>query len=134
MNYHPFVIYFTVGALVSSYAAYLLYFTFLSRYSFIFYYALTNHAISSIFSILAVLTGLTISGTQYIQQKAPFIFLFPHKWLGILLTVYTPMTFLFLWIKQREMGKKIGIAFSFIGLGLSITVTVFGWLLRLIFF
>lgn len=134
MNYHPLVIYFTVGALISSYLAYLLYFTVLNRSSFVFYYALTNHAISSIFSILAVLTGLTVAGTQYVQQKAPFIFLFPHKWLGISVAVYTLVTFLFLWIKQRELSRKIGIAFSVIGLGLSVAVLIFGWLLRLIFF
>ncbi|WP_457600156.1 hypothetical protein [Hydrogenivirga sp.] len=134
MNYHPLVIYFAVGALVSSYAAYFLYFTVLSRSGFVFYYALTNHAISVLFSILAVVTGLAVAGTQYVQQKAPFIFLFPHKWLGIALMGYTLMTFIFMWVKQREVGRKLGIAFSFIGLGISFAVLIFGWLLRLIFF
>jgi uncharacterized membrane protein len=134
MNYHPLVIYFAVGALVSSYMAYFIYFLLLNRSSFTFYYALTNHAVSVIFSILAVLTGLAVAGTQYVQQKAPFIFLFPHKWLGIALMGYTVVTFLFLWIKQRELGRKLGIAFSFIGLALSFAVLIFGWLLRLIFF
>ncbi len=134
MNYHPLVIYFTVGALISTYTAYFLHFTILRRSGFSFYYALINHAISVIFSILAVLTGLTVAGTQYVQQKAPFIFLFPHKWIGIVLTAYTLIAFIFLWIKQKELGRKIGIVFSFIGLGLSIAVLIFGWLLRLIFF
>ncbi len=134
MNYHPLIIYFAVGALVSSYAAYLLYFTVLRRSDFTFYYALTNHAISVVFSILAVLTGLSVAGTQYVQQKAPFIFLFPHKWLGITLAAYTLITFIVLWIKQMELSRKIGIAFSFLGLGLSLSVLIFGWLLRLIFF
>ena len=134
MNYHPLIIYFAVGALVSSYAAYLLYFTVLRRSDFTFYYALTNHAISVVFSILAVLTGLSVAGTQYVQQKAPFIFLFPHKWLGITLAAYTLITFIVLWIKQMELSRKIGVAFSFLGLGLSLSVLIFGWLLRLIFF
>ncbi len=134
MNYHPLIIYFAVGALVSSYAAYLLYFTVLRRSDFTFYYALTNHAISVVFSILAVLTGLSVAGTQYVQQKAPFIFLFPHKWLGITLAAYTLITFIVLWIKQMELNRKVGIAFSFLGLGLSLSVLIFGWLLRLIFF
>ncbi|NPA41644.1 MAG: hypothetical protein GXO18_05150 [Aquificae bacterium] len=134
MNYHPLVIYFTVGALVFAYGAYFLYFTILKRSNFVFYYALTNHAMATVFSILAVLTGLTVAGTQYVQQKAPFIFLFPHKWLGIALMGYTLLTFVILWIKQRDMGRKLGIAFSFLGLGLSLAVLIFGWLLRLIFF
>ena len=134
MNYHPLVIYFAVGALVSSYTAYFVYFTFLRSSNFAFYYALTNHAISVIFSILAVLTGLAVAGTQYVQQKAPFIFLFPHKWLGIALMGFTLVTFIPLWIKQKELGRKVGIAFSFVGLGLSLAVLIFGWLLRLIFF
>ncbi len=133
MNYHPLIIYFAVGALVSSYLAYFLHFTFIRR-SFVFYYALTNHAISVLFSILAVLTGLSVAGTQYVQQKAPFIFLFPHKWLGIGLAAYTLITFIPLWIKQADINRKIGIAFSFIGLSLSLGVLIFGWLLRLIFF
>ena len=134
MNYHPLIIYFAVGALVSGYTAYLLYFTFLKRSDFPFYYALTNHAVSVLFSILAVLTGLSVAGTQYVQQKAPFIFLFPHKWLGIALTLYTLITFVVLWIKQTELGRKWGVLFSLLGLGLSLSVLIFGWLLRLIFF
>ncbi len=134
MNYHPLIIYFAVGALVSSYTAYFIYFTLLRRSDFTFYYALTNHAVSVIFSILAVLTGLSVAGTQYVQQKAPFIFLFPHKWLGIALAGYTLVTFVVLWIKQTELGRKCGILFSFVGLGLSLSVLIFGWLLRLIFF
>ncbi|RLJ70551.1 hypothetical protein BCF55_0827 [Hydrogenivirga caldilitoris] len=134
MNYHPLVIYFAVGALVSSYLAYLLYFTLLNRIGFVFYYALTNHVASVLLSILAVLTGLSISGAQYVQEKAPFIFLFPHKWLGITLAGYTLVTFIPLWIKQRELSRNIGIVFSFIGFALSVAVLVFGWLLRLIFF
>ena len=134
MNYHPLIIYFTVGALIFSYTAYLLYFTLLRRYDFTFYYALTNHAMSVVFSILAVLTGLSVAGTQYVQQKAPFIFLFPHKWLGIALALYTLITFAVLWIKQTELGRKWGVLISVVGLGLSLSVLIFGWLLRLIFF
>ncbi len=134
MNYHPLVIYFAVGTLIFSYGAYFLYFTFMKNSRFVFYYALTNHAMATVFSILAVLTGLSVAGTQYVQQKAPFIFLFPHKWLALALAGYTLVTFIFLWIKQTEIGRKIGIAFSFLGLGLSFAVLVFGWLLRLIFF
>ncbi len=134
MNFHPLMVYFTVGALIFSYVAYFLYFTFLHGKRFVFYYGLTNHAIASAFSILTVLTGLGVASTQYVQQKAPFIFLFPHKWLGLLLALYTVVTFVFLWIKQTDLGRKIGIAFSFVGMGLSFTVLIFGWLLRLIFF
>ncbi|HHJ63910.1 MAG TPA: hypothetical protein ENJ61_03295 [Aquifex aeolicus] len=134
MNFHPLVIYLAVGALILCYTAYFLHFTLLRNSSFTFYYALTNHALSVVLSPLAVLTGLSVAGTQYVQQKAPFIFLFPHKWLGIVLAVYTVLTFAVLWIKQRELERRIGIAFSFIGLGLSVGTLIFGWLLRLIFF
>ncbi len=134
MNYHPLVIYFTVGFLIGSFGAYLLYYTFFYRRNFVFYYALTNHALASVFSIFAVLTGLAVAGTQYVQQKAPFIFLFPHKWLGLLLSLYTILTFALLWIKQTELGRKWGIAISFVGFALAFSVLIFGWLLRLIFF
>jgi len=134
MNFHPLVIYLAVGSLLLCYAAYFLHFTLFRSSSFTFYYALTNHAISVILSPVAVLTGLSVAGTQYVQQKAPFIFLFPHKWLGIALAVYTVLSFAVLWIKQRDLSRRVGILFSFIGLGLSIGVLVFGWLLRLIFF
>ncbi len=133
MNLHPLVIYLTVGSLIFGYFAYFLYFTFL-RKRFVFYYGLTNHAISAVASIFAVLTGLSIASTQYVQQKAPFIFLFPHKWVGIALALYTVLTFIPLWLKQTDLNRKIGIAFSFLGLVMSFTVLIFGWLLRLIFF
>jgi len=134
MNYHPLVVYLSTGALLFTYGAYFLYFTFMNRSSFTFFYALTNHALSVILSILAVLTGLSAAGTEYVSQKAPFLFLFPHKWVGITLAAYTLLTFLFLWIKQRDVGRKLGIVFSLIGLALSLSVLVLGWLLRLIFF
>jgi len=134
MNFHPLVIYLTTGALILCYAAYLIHFIFLRQSSFVFYYALTNHVLSVLLTPAAVFTGLSVAGTQYVQQKAPFIFLFPHKWMGIVLTAYTVLGFLILWIKQRELDRRIGIVFSLIGLGMSIGVVVFGWLLRLIFF
>ncbi len=134
MNYHPLIIYFTIGTIIYTFVAYGLYFSFLNRHSFVFYYGLVNHAISSVLSVLAVITGFSVAGTQYIQQKAPFIFLFPHKWLGIMLALYTILTFVFFWIKQTETSRKVGLVLSVLGVFIAVPVLVFGWLLRLIFF
>jgi len=118
--------YFFVGALVSSYIAYLLYFTFLRGSNFAFHYALTNHAISVLLSILAVLTGLSAAGTQ----SASFLLLFPHKWLGITLSLYTLLTFVLLWIKGKDLSRRVGVSVSLLGLLLSLSVFTLGWLLR----
>ncbi len=134
MNFHPLFVYLVTGILLLSYTAYLLHFLLLRNYKFVFYYALTNHALSAVLSPFTVLTGFYTAGIQYVQQKAPFVFLFPHKWLGVALAVYTVLTFAVLWIKQRELSRKAGIVFSLLGLGLSVAVIVLGWLLRLIFF
>ncbi len=134
MNLHPLVIYFTVGALFATYVGYFIYFTFMRSKSFIFYYSLTNHAVATVLSILAAITGLEMAAAQYVQQKAPFIFLFPHKWMGLFLVLFTLLAFVYMWIKQRDANRKIGIAISVLGLLLSLGVVILGWLLRLIFF
>jgi uncharacterized membrane protein len=107
MNLHPLVIYFAVGALFATYVGYFLYFTFMRSKSFILYYSLTNHAVATLFSILAAMTGLSMASTQYVQQKAPFLFLFPHKWMGLLLALFTLITFLYMWLIWVTTWNKV---------------------------
>ncbi len=134
MNLHPLIIYFAVGSLFATYVGYFVYFILMRNKGFVFYYSLTNHAMATVFSVIAALTGLNMASAQYVQQKAPALFLFPHKWLGLLLALFTFLTFAFMWIKQKEANRKVGIAISVLGILLSLGVVVLGWLLRLVFF
>ncbi|RUM32447.1 MAG: hypothetical protein DSY42_00995 [Aquifex sp.] len=131
---HPLVNYFFVGLIFVTFLSYLVYYGFKRKVVFFLHHGLFNHAISGVLVVLAVITGLAQSANPYIQQKTTFIFLFPHKWLGILLMLYTLATFPLIWIKQKDLNWKLGILIAVVGLGLAISVVVFGWLLRLMFF
>ncbi|WP_461831510.1 hypothetical protein [Aquifex sp.] len=131
---HPLINYFLVGLIFVSYLSYIVYYGFKRHITFFLHHGLFNHAISSVLLILAVITGLAQASNPYIQQKTTFIFLFPHKWLGILLTLYTLGVFPVLWIKQKDLNWKWGVFIGVVGLGLVIAVVTFGWLLRLMFF
>ncbi len=131
---HPLINYFLVGLIFVSYLSYIVYYGFKRHITFFLHHGLFNHAISSVLLILAVITGLAQASNPYIQQKTTFIFLFPHKWLGILLTLYTLGVFPVLWIKQKDLNWKWGVLIGIVGLGLVIAVVTFGWLLRLMFF
>jgi hypothetical protein len=134
VNYHPLVIYLAVGPILATYVAYLLYFTVLRSFTFPLYFGLVNHAISSILVIGVVLTGLSAEKLEYVRQKVSFILMAPHKWLGIALALLTVASFIYLWMKQLDSNRKLGILISLLGLVLTITVLVLGWQLRLIFF
>ncbi len=132
---HPLTIYFLVGLITSAYLTYIAYYTVLRKKTvFFLQYSLFNHALSIIFSILAVITGFAQAQNPYIQQKTTFIYMFPHKWLGIALAVYTTVSFFIFWIKQDELDWRVGALLGLIGLGLAVTTVTFGWLLRLMFF
>ena len=132
---HPLTVYFLVGLITSAYLTYIAYYTFFRKRSLFFLqYSLFNHAISIFFSILAVITGFAQAQNPYIQQKTTFIYLFPHKWLGIALAIYTFVSFFVFWIKQDELDWRLGTLLALIGLGLTLATITFGWLLRLMFF
>ncbi len=132
---HPLTIYFLVGLITSAYLTYLIYYTILrKRITFFLQYSLFNHALSIFFAIAAVITGFAQSQNPYIQQKTTFIYLFPHKWLGVSLAIYTFVSFFIFWIKQDELDWRLGALLGLIGLGLAIATVGFGWLMRLMFF
>lgn len=134
MNYHPLLIYLTVGPLISAYLSYFLYFTVLRSFSFPFYFGVVNHAASSLLIIGVVLTGLSAEKLEYVQQKVSFILMTPHKWLGLSLAILTIISFIYFWMKQLDSERRAGILISLVGLILTLTVLILGWQLRLIFF
>ncbi|NPA32574.1 MAG: hypothetical protein GXO04_02990 [Aquificae bacterium] len=131
---HPLINYFLVGLIFMTYFSYLVFYGFRRHVVFFLHHGLFNHAVSAPLVVLAVLTGFAQESNPYIQQKTTFIFLFPHKWLGILLMLYTLASFPLVWVKQKDLNWKLGVLVALIGLGLSLSVIIFGWLLRLMFF
>ena len=131
---HPLMNYFFVGLIFVTYLSYVVYYGFRRHVLFFLHHGLFNHVISAAFAVLVVITGLAQASNPYVQQKVTFIFLFPHKWLGILLLLYTLATFPLIWLKQKDLNWKIGVLVGIVGLGLVISVVTFGWLLRLMFF
>jgi len=134
MKIHPLVIYFLIGIITSAYGAYLLYYSFLKEKLFLLRYALLNNVISIPLSILAVISGFAIQSNPYVQQKVPFVFLFPHKWIGIIIALYAILSFAVVWVKQEELSRKWGVLIGLVGLGLVVAQVTFGWLMRLMFF
>ncbi len=134
MNYHPIFIYLSLGILFSTYVSYFLYFTVFRGFRFPFYFAVVNHAVSSVLVILTVVSGLSAEKLEYVQQKVSFILMAPHKWMGIALAVLTVLSFIYFWIKQLDSSRRIGIAISLVGFALTLGVLILGWQLRLIFF
>lgn len=134
-KFHPLVVYFLVGLITFAYLSYIAYYTVFRRnMAFLFQYAFTNHAISIVLSIFAVITGFAQANDPYIQQKTTLFYLFPHKWLGIFLTVYTLVSFPIFWIKREDTQWRWGAVLGLIGFVLTVITLIFGWLLRLLFF
>ena len=134
-KFHPLVVYFLVGLITFAYLSYTAYYTVFKRnMAFLFQYAFANHAISIFLSILAVITGFSQANDPYIQQKTTLLYLLPHKLFGILLTVYTLVSFPIFWIKREDTQWRWGAVLGLVGLGLTVITLIFGWLLRLMFF
>ncbi|MDQ7038287.1 MAG: hypothetical protein Q9N26_03690 [Aquificota bacterium] len=127
MNLHPLVIYITGGLLLTAYGGYLLHFSLLRNNSFSFYYALANHALSTLLIIVAVLTGFSAEGLV----KANSLLLTPHKVMAVILALLTLLSFIYLWIKQRDTSRKVGLVISVAGLVLTVSVILLGWRIRL---
>ncbi len=131
MNFHPLVIYMTGSILLTTYGGYLIHFSLLRNNSFSFYYALTNHAISSLLIVLAALTGFAAEGLEN-TEKVSALLLTPHKVLAMALVLLTLLSFIYLWIKQRDSDRKLGLIISLTGLILTLVVILLGWRIRLI--
>ncbi|GAB6077376.1 hypothetical protein [Hydrogenobaculum acidophilum] len=112
---HAFFAMFTGVYALTAFVAYLLVFTLYKKKS-IMLFGLTNHGLSVIFGVLAVLTGFGAQRISYVMVKAPALFLFLHKWIAIFSALYLIGTFMYLWIKQEEAGRIKGIAIAVTGL------------------
>jgi hypothetical protein len=130
MNLHPLVIYMTGGILTATYAGYLLHFALLRNNGFSFYYALTNHALSVLLVIPAVLTGFSAEGLESVKGVSALL-LTPHKTLALTLALLTLLSFLYLWIKQRDTDRRVGILVASLGLLLTLGTLLLGWRIRL---
>lgn len=120
---HGFFVIFGGSYAITAFFAYLLSFTLIRRKS-VMVFGLTNHALSIVFGILSVLAGFGAQRISYIIVKAPWFFIFIHKWIAIFTVLYIIGTFLYMWVKQEDAGRLKGIAISVIGLFLSL-LTVF---------
>ncbi len=112
---HGFFDIFTGAYAITAFAAYLLYFTFMRQKS-VMNFGLINHLLSVGFVILSVISGFGAQRISYIMVKAPWLFIFLHKWIGIFTALYLIGTFIFMWIKQEDLGRIKGIVLSMTGL------------------
>jgi hypothetical protein len=132
MILHPLFAYATVLLALVVFVLYILSLSLLKN-SQGFKYALILHGFLIVVALLSVLGGFSVSAVPLVQSKAPFIWMFPHKWNGILLLLYTLFSFLFLWFKGENAGKK-GLLVSVVGILLVLFQLFTGWMLRLVFF
>ncbi len=132
MLIHPLFAYTTLVVALVVFLLYLLNFTLLKNAS-VFRYTIMLHGLLIVLSISAVLAGFAVSKVPLVQSKIPFLWGFPHKWNGVLLFLYALISFIFIWFKGKDMGRK-GVIISLIGLLLVIFQLITGWMLRLVFF
>jgi hypothetical protein len=112
---HAFFAMFTGVYALTAFVAYLLVFTLYKKKS-IMLFGLTNHGLSVIFGILAVLTGFGAQRISYVMVKAPALFIFLHKWIAIFTALYIIGAFMYLWVKQEDAGRIKGIAIAVSGI------------------
>ncbi|WP_029551796.1 hypothetical protein [Thermocrinis jamiesonii] len=96
-------------------------------------YALYGNVVLSFILLLAVFFGFRLSEVPLVASKLPFLWAFPHKWNGILLTVFSFITLAYFKLKS-EGSKKIGFILGLLGLVLVGFQLITGWMLRLVFF
>ncbi len=122
---HGFFAMFTGSYAISAFVAYLLFFTVL-REKPVMLYGLANHALSSLFSIFAVIAGFEAQSISYVKVKAPWIMIFLHKSIAIFTVLFIIGTFLYMWTKQEDTTRIKGIAIAVVGLFLSLLTVVLG--------
>ncbi|MFN3813129.1 MAG: hypothetical protein ACK4SM_00710 [Aquificaceae bacterium] len=132
MLIHPLFAYTTLIVALAVFLSHLLNFTLLKNAS-VLRYTIMLHGILIVLSIFAVLAGFSVSRVPLVQSKIPFLWGFPHKWNGVLLFLYTLTSFIFIWLKGKDIGRK-GIVISLLGLLLVLFQLITGWMLRLVFF
>ncbi|ADO45731.1 conserved hypothetical protein [Hydrogenobacter thermophilus TK-6] len=132
MILHPLFAYTTILLSLIVFVLYALSLTLLKN-SQAFRYALVMHGFLILVSLIAVLAGFSVSNVPLVQSKAPGVWLFPHKWNGIFLFVYTLLSFLLFWFKGADVGRK-GIYVSVLGILIVMFQLFTGWMIRLVFF
>ncbi|MDM7266351.1 MAG: hypothetical protein ABWK02_06955 [Aquificaceae bacterium] len=96
-------------------------------------YALYLNGLLVVFTLLSVVFGFGVSNVPLVQSKAPFIWAFPHKWMGLFLFIFSILNFIVFWFKGEEVGRKMALLPA-IGLLLTLFQLFTGWMLRLVFF
>jgi len=133
LHLHPLFTYTTILLGVLVFVLYLLGLTLLKNTQAL-RYALILNGVFILFSLLSVFTGFSASGNQLVQSKAPSILLFPHKWIGFFILLYSLIAFLIFWFKGDNISKKVGILISLLGLFIVLFQFLTGILLRRVFF
>lgn len=132
MILHPLFAYTTILLALVVFVLYILSLTLLKNTQ-AFRYALILHGFLILVSLIAVLAGFSVSNVPLVQSKAPGIWLFPHKWNGVFLFIYSLLSFLFFWFKGETIGRK-GIYLGMFGILIVLLQLFTGWMIRLVFF
>lgn len=80
----------------------------------------------------SILTGNDLQNSEIISQRAPSLWLFPHKVFSYTLLVVSLVGAIYFWFK-RPPGK-LGVLIALLVFVLSSFILFTGWMLRLIFF
>lgn len=130
MVLHPLFAYTTV---LLALAVYTLYILALLKLRNFMKYAVYLNAMLIAFALLSVVFGFSVSNVPLVQSKIPFVWGFPHKWNGILVFVFSVVSFIAFWLKGEGAGRKM-LILPLIGLALVLFQFFTGWMLRLVFF
>lgn len=95
--------------------------------------ALTANGLLVVFVLLSVVSGFGVASVPLVQSKTPFIWGFPHKWIGVLLLALSVVSLTVFWFKRESAGGKL-ILLPLAGLFLTFLQLLTGWMLRLVFF
>ncbi|ADC88725.1 hypothetical protein Thal_0088 [Thermocrinis albus DSM 14484] len=129
---HPLFAYTTLMVAVLTFVLYLLG-TSLLRNTPAVRYALYSNLLLLVLALFSVLTGFSVAGVPLVQSKVPWLWGFPHQWNGVLLLIFSLLTFVYFWFKEDKAGK-LGFMLAFLGLFLAMVQFITGWMIRLVFF
>ena len=130
MVFHPF---FSYPTIILALLVFTMYAIAILKVRSLNKYALYLNGILILFALLSVIFGFRISSVPLVQSKTPIIWGFPHKWSGILLLLFSVLTFIVFWFKGESPSKKL-IVLPVIGILLTLFQFFTGWMLRLVFF
>ncbi|MCI4458784.1 MAG: hypothetical protein JHC21_04125 [Thermocrinis sp.] len=96
-------------------------------------YAIYGHVLLCVLLILAVISGFKVAEIPLVASKIPFLWGYPHKLGGMLLTGFSLLSLIYFLLKT-EGSKKVGILLALFGLLIVLLQFITGWMLRLVFF